>query len=183
MAFKKYEMIANSKHRGYAALFFLFGAMVFIIPTLVITFKHVLKFNDLTNILLEQKQEKIAILTSVNKALELLSGNVSFITLLNVSVNPSSSSELLIHENSETIGDHTLYSKTYYMNYIISDDTVISDALNYPPSQKIVAAERHFLIVTTLYKADSPSHREETAVRIAPSGSIDEIWRREFVIY
>jgi hypothetical protein len=176
-------MIVNSNHRGYAALVFLLSAMIFIIPTLAITFRHVVKFDDLTNILLVQKQEKTAILTSVSKALDLLSGDVSLITSLDVSVNPGASSELLIHENSEALGDHTLYSKTYYMNYIISDDTIISDALNYPPSHRAIADKRHFLIVTTLDKGNLPSYREETAVEIAPSGNIDEIWRREYVIY
>ena len=176
-------MIKNSKRRGYAALVFLFSAMLFIIPTLAFTFRQLVKFSDLTDILLQQKQEKISILTSEKKSIEHLHHEVSLIILMDESVNPISSSELLFHENLETIGNHTLSSEIYYMNYVVSDDSVISDALKYPPSQKIIADERHFLIVTTLIKTDMPSFRKETAVIVSPSGDISELWQREFVIY
>ena len=176
-------MIRSSKRKGYALLVFLFSSMIFIIPALVITFRQLTKFSDLTYILLEQKHEKIAILTSLKESRERLSNEVSLVMLMSVQVNPGASSELLYHENSVTIGNNTLTSRIYYMNYTISDDTVISDALNYPPSQKIIANERHFLIVITLHKTDIPSYRKETAVEIEASGNINELWQREFVIY
>jgi len=176
-------MIMKLKRRGYAAIIFLFSAMVFIIPTLAITFRQTMKFSDLTTVLLSQKHEKIAILTSTNKSIEHLSSEADYILSLTVSVNPSSSSELLIYEKSETYGDNTLSSEIYYMNYVISDDSVISDVFNFPPSQESYAGERHLLVKTTLYKNNLPSFREETAVEITVFGNINEFWRREFVIY
>jgi len=183
VAHKEYLILKNfssSKRRGYVAIIFLFSAILFIIPTLAITFRQVLKFNDLTGILLAGKQEKIAILTSNKESIEHLSTDIPYILSRVASVNPSSSSELLIHENSGTIGDYSLSSKVYYMNYVISDDTVMSDALNYPPSQKIVADERHILLVTAIHKNELPSRREETALEITSTGQINELWHREY---
>ena len=142
-----------------------------------------MKFGDLSTILLSQKQEKIAILTLTNESIELLSSDVGAILSMAVSVNPGSSSELLVYEKSETFGDNTLSSEVFYMNYVISDDSLISDVLDFPPSQEIIAGERHLLVKTTLYKNNMPSFREETAVEITVSGNINKFWRREFVIY
>ena len=183
MALSKYLIITNSKRRGYAALVFLLSAMVFIIPALAITFRQVSKFDDLTRILLAEKQERIAILTSINETVEHLQANIPHILTWGTSVNPGSSSELLIYENSGTMGDYSISSKVYYMNYVVSDDADMSDALNYPPSQKIVADERHFLVRTIILKNELPSHREETALEITSSGHINELWHREYVVY
>jgi hypothetical protein len=180
MAPKKYLM--NSKRRGYAAIIFLFGAIIFIVPTLVITFRQVMKFNDLTFVLLQQKQEKIALYTLINKSAEHLF-DISAHFSSTVLVNPSSSSELLVYTVSETMGDHTLSSHIYNMNYVISDDTVISDVLDFPPSQITIAGEKYFLIKTTIQKNEIPSYCIETAIEITNSGSINEVWRREYLIY
>ena len=176
-------MLTNTKRRGYVVIIFLLSAILFIIPTLVITFRQVSKFNDLTGILLAGKQEKIAILTSNKESIEHLSINIPNILSWGTSVNPSSSSELLVHENTISTGDYTISSKVQYMNYVISDDAVMSDALNYPPSQKIVADERHILLATTIHKNYLPSHREETALEISSSGHINVLWHREYTIY
>jgi len=157
--------------------------MIFLIPMLAITFKQVQKFNDLSGVLLQQKHDKIAVLKSTNKSIEHLSSGASPYLSMAVSINPSLSSELLIYENSEIMGNHTLKSRIYYMNYIVSDDTIISDAPDFPPSQKSFAGERHFLIKTTIHKVDTPSYCEETAVEITPSGNIKELWHREYIIY
>jgi len=185
MALKKHliPIKANSKREGYAVLVFLFSSMIFLIPALAITYRQFMKFSDLTGVLIQQKQEKIAILKSTNESIEYLSSDKYPLLSFAVSVNPSSSSELLIYENSGIMGEHKLSSVIYYMNYVISDDSIISDASHYPPSQKTSAGERHFLIKTTLNKDGIPSHCEETAVEITPSGNINEIWHREFVIY
>jgi len=179
MAFKKY-LIHKTKHRGYVAIVFLFSAIIFIIPTLAITFRQVLKFNDVTAVLLQQKQERIALYTLMNKSKEHLIYMSPFSSSAIV-VDPISSSELLVNEVSETIGDHTLSSKIYNMDYVISDDTVISDALDYPPSQITFTGEKHFLIKTTIQKEEIPSYCIETAYEITISGSIYEMWQREFI--
>jgi hypothetical protein len=177
------ETTMFSKRRGFVAIVFLFSAIIFIIPTLALTFRQTLKFSDLTTILIAQKQEKIAISTSTNESIEHLLSEADSILSLAVSVNPSSSLELLVYKKSETFGDNTLSSEIYYMNYVISDDSAIFDVLNFPPSQKTFAGERHLLVKTTLYKNNMPSLCEENAIEITVFGDFNKFWHREFVFY
>ena len=169
---------------------FLIASMIVIIPILAVTFGQLMKFNSLTEILIRQKNEEIAVLKETNKSVKLLSSPVIRHFLLeDALINPSSSSELLVHKNSEIIGKNTLATEIYSMNYIISsdidlsDETIISDVHNFPPSRKIIAGERHFLIKTTLNKNEAPSFCKETAFEITVSGNINELWHREYVIY
>jgi len=188
MALKEYlNLYKNSKRGGYAAIVLLFSSMIIIIPLLAVTFEQLMKFKDLADMLLRQKHEKIAVSTEINKSMEfLLKSITSYSSILD---NPSSSSKLLIHRDSGIIGENTLLSEIYHMNYVISDeidlsdDKAISDVFYFPPSRKTIAGERHFLIKTTLNKNEAPSYCKEVAVEISVSGNINELWHREYIIY
>ena len=190
MASKKYLNLHKSKRGGYATLILLISSMIIIAPLLAVTFGQAEKFSYLANMLIRQKQERIVALTSINKSVEFLStSGIHYFFPEDTLVNPSSSFELLVSEDSRIIGEYTLSSEIYNMNYVISDDADIlsympmSDIIKFPPSRKAVAGEKHFLIVTTILKEKLPSYRMETAVEIAPSGNANELWSREFVIY
>ena len=187
MAFKKY---LNCHKRGYVTVVFLIVSMIVIIQILAVTFRQLMKFYDLSEIVIQQKNEEIAALKGTNISAELLSspGIRSFL-LEGALVNPHSSSELLVYINSEIIGKNTLSTEIYSMNYTISsdidlsDESIISDVHNYPPSRKTIAGERYFLIKTTLNKNEAPSFCKETAFEITVSGNTNELWHREYVIY
>ena len=164
-------------------MIFLFSAMIFIIPLLAVTFAQTMKFNDLGEILIPPQREKIAVSAAFDKSLEYLTESGIIIHYSSVSINPGWSAELLVRETNETIGGYPITSEIYYMNYVISDDTHVFDALKYPPSQKTVAGELHFLIKTTLPKNEAPSRCEETAVEITVTGDVNVLWHREYVIY
>ena len=172
------------KREGYTTLIFLISSMLIIVPLLTATFGQVTKFRDLTDISIRQKHEQIAVLTSINKSIEfLLTSGIHYFIPDAPLIDPSSSTELLVHEDSGIIAEFTLSSEIYNMNYVISDDTGISDILIFPPSQKTVAGAKHFLIRTTIHKSEAPSYCVEIAARLTPIGDVDELWRREFVIY
>ena len=189
MAFGKYL----KKRGGYATLTLLISAMIIIIPLLAITFRQAMKFSDLAIMRIRQKQEEIVVLTSINESVEYLLKSRAYDPYLpegaGALINPGSSSELFIRKSSETIGQYTLLTEIYDMNYVISDDidvtsnAVMSDILNFPPSQRAVAGNRHFLIKITVHKNETPSYRKETAVEIAASGNVSKLWSREFFLY
>ncbi|MCL1940824.1 MAG: hypothetical protein FWG09_02695 [Synergistaceae bacterium] len=172
-----------SKHRGYVAIIFLFSAMIFIIPLLAVTFNQTMKFNDLGSVLIPPQREKAAVSAAFDKSVEYLTESGIIFHYLSVSVNPGWSAELLVREVDETIDGYALTTEIYYMNYVISDDTHVFDALKFPPSQKTVAGEQHFLVKTTLPKNEAPSRCEETAVEITVTGDVNVLWHREYVIY
>ena len=174
----------NSKRRGFVAIVFLFSSMMIIIPLLAATFGQVMKFNSLSGILMRQKYEQIAVLTAINESVGFLATSGIYNLLPDDAlIDPSSSSELLVRGIYETIGRYTFLTNIYYMNYVISNDTFISDIFEFPPSRKTIEGEKHFLIRITINKNEAPSYRKETAVVIAPSGDLNELWRKEFYIF
>ena len=186
MAFTKYlnlNKMKKSKHRGYAAIILLFSSIIIITPVIASTFKQLLKFSEISHILIQQKHERIAVLRAINESMDNLSAPGMTKDFHAVLINPSSSNELLVRNIHETIEGHAVSSRIYYMNYVISDDTIVTDALNFPPSKRPIAGERHFLIKTILHKNETPSFCKEIAVGITASGKINELWQREYVIF